>query len=112
MGKDVREVRHEVEAARQDVADAVEALVYKLNAPKRLKERVTTSVRTAKERTTAKAGEAKEQMTAKASDAKEQMTGRLGDIGGNGHSEDAGASVPVDPYGHGAVSASPEGPLP
>ena len=52
MGKDVSQVRHEVEAARQDVAEAVEALVYKLNAPKRLKERVTTKVRTAKEQVT------------------------------------------------------------
>ena len=76
MGKDVSQVRHEVEAARQDVADAVEALVYKLNAPKRLKERISTSVSTAKDRA-----------TAKASDAKEQMTARLGDLSGDGDTE-------------------------
>jgi uncharacterized protein DUF3618 len=98
MGKDVSEVRHEVEAARQDVADAVEALVYKLNAPKRLKERVTTSVRTAKERTTARATDAKEQVTAKASDAKEQMTARLGDIGGNGDGESTETPPPVERF--------------
>ena len=78
MGKDVSQIRHEVEAAREDVAEAVEALVYKLNAPKRLKERVTTKVRTAKERT-----------TAMASDAKEQMSARVGE-------PDANSEVPVD----------------
>lgn len=72
MGKDVSQVRHEVEAAREDVAEAVEALVYKLNAPKRLKERVTTKVRTVKERTATRAG-----------DAKEQVTERIGDLAGD-----------------------------
>lgn len=57
MGKDVSQVRHEVEAARQDVADAVEALVYKLNAPRRLKERVSTTVRTAREQVAARTAE-------------------------------------------------------
>jgi hypothetical protein len=75
MAKDVSQVRHEVEAARADVADAVEAVVYKLNAPKRFKERVTTTVRTAKERT-----------VVKATDAKEQVTARISELGG---SEDA-----------------------
>jgi hypothetical protein len=111
MGKDVRQVRHEVEAARQDVADAVEALVYKLNAPKRLKERVTTSVRTAKERTTARAADAKEQMTAKASDAKEQMTARLGEIG-NGEGEATETPPPVERHEHRVASPAPERHLP
>ena len=81
MAKDVSQVRHEVVLARQEVAYAVEALAYKLNAPKRLKERVATKVRTAKAQT-----------TAKAIDAKEQVTSRLGD-----HSENGGVTIVETP---------------
>jgi hypothetical protein len=56
MAKDMTEARREAEAARERVADTAEALVYKLNAPKRLKERVTTTVRTAKEQASARIG--------------------------------------------------------
>jgi hypothetical protein len=50
------------------VAETVEALVYKLNAPKRIGSRITTTVRTAKDRTTAMANEAKEQVSARMGD--------------------------------------------
>jgi uncharacterized protein DUF3618 len=56
MAKDMIEARRDAEAAREQVAETVEALVYKLNAPKRLKERVATKVRTAKEQATARMG--------------------------------------------------------
>jgi hypothetical protein len=98
MGKDVSQVRHEVEAAREDVAEAVEALVYKLNAPKRLKERVTTKVRTATERT-----------ATKAADAKEQVTDRIGDLGGN---DEPANTPPVARPEPGVAPAAPEGNLP
>jgi hypothetical protein len=68
MAKDMTEARREAESAREQVAETVEALVYKLNAPKRLKQRVATRVRSAKERTAAKATDAKDQMTARLSD--------------------------------------------
>jgi hypothetical protein len=56
MAKDMIEARREAEAAREQVAETVEALIYKLNAPKRLKERVATKVRTAKEQASARMG--------------------------------------------------------
>lgn len=40
MAEDVRQVRDEVAAAREDLADTVEALAYKVNAPRRYKDRV------------------------------------------------------------------------
>lgn len=56
MAKGMTEARREAEAARERVAETAEALVYKLNAPKRLKERVATKVRTAKEQATTRIG--------------------------------------------------------
>jgi Protein of unknown function (DUF3618) len=54
--KDMSEARREAEAARERVAETAEAIVYKLNAPKRLKERVATKVRTAKEQASTRMG--------------------------------------------------------
>ena len=56
MAKDMIEARRDAEVARERVAETVEALVYKLNAPKRLKQRVATKVRTAKEQASARMG--------------------------------------------------------
>jgi hypothetical protein len=56
MAKDMTEARREAQAARAQVADTAEALVYKLNAPKRLKERLATKVRTAKEQASTRIG--------------------------------------------------------
>jgi Protein of unknown function (DUF3618) len=56
MAKDMIEARRDAEAAREQMAQTVEALVYKLNAPKRLKERVATKVRSAKEQASARVG--------------------------------------------------------
>jgi hypothetical protein len=56
MAKDMIEARRDAEAARERVAETVEALVYRLNAPKRLKQRVATKVRTAKEQASARMG--------------------------------------------------------
>jgi hypothetical protein len=56
MAKDMIEARRDAEAAREQMAETVEALVYKLNAPKRLKERVATKVRSAREQASARVG--------------------------------------------------------
>jgi hypothetical protein len=56
MAKDMTQARRDAEAARDQMAETVEALVYKLNAPKRLKERVATKVRSAKEQASARVG--------------------------------------------------------
>ena len=56
MAKDMTEARRDAEAARERVAQTAEAIVYKLNAPKRLKERVATKVRTAKEQASTRIG--------------------------------------------------------
>lgn len=50
MGQDPSEVRHEVEDAREQLGDTVEALAYKTNAPKRLKDQATAKVAEAKAR--------------------------------------------------------------
>lgn len=44
MGSDAREVRRQVEDARDHLGDTVEALVYRANAPKRAKDRFTDAV--------------------------------------------------------------------
>ena len=41
MDQDAGEIRHEVEEAREALGETVEALVYKANAPKRLKDQAT-----------------------------------------------------------------------
>lgn len=50
MGQDPSEVRHQVEEAREQLGDTVEALAYKANAPKRLKEQATAKVAYAAQR--------------------------------------------------------------
>ena len=50
MGQDPSEVRHQVDEAREQLGDTVEALAYKVNAPKRLKERATAKVESAGQR--------------------------------------------------------------
>jgi hypothetical protein len=56
MAKDMTEARREAEVARERVAETAEAIVYKLNAPKRLKERVATKVRSAKDQASTRIG--------------------------------------------------------
>jgi hypothetical protein len=62
MGEDTREVRHEVEEAREQLGDTVEALAYKANAPKRAKEHATTRVHAVKAAATTTAHEAKQRI--------------------------------------------------
>jgi uncharacterized protein DUF3618 len=50
MGEDTREVREQVEAAREQLGDTVAALVYKANAPRRAKERAAMKLEGAKRR--------------------------------------------------------------
>jgi hypothetical protein len=50
MGQDPSEVRHDVEDAREQLGDTVEALAYKANAPKRLKDEVAAKLSEAKAR--------------------------------------------------------------
>ena len=40
MGQDTREVRQQVEEAREELGDTVAALAYKVNAPRRAKDRL------------------------------------------------------------------------
>ena len=56
MGQDPSEVRHEVEDAREQLGDTVEALAYKANAPKRLKDQATAKAVQAKIRIETNAG--------------------------------------------------------
>ena len=47
MDQDTSEIRHEVEEAREALGETVEALAYKANAPKRLKDQATDKTTTA-----------------------------------------------------------------
>lgn len=44
MGQDTSEVRREVEEARERLGATVEALVYRANAPKRVKDNVAEKI--------------------------------------------------------------------
>lgn len=50
MGQDAREVREQVEEAREQLGDTVAALAYKANAPKRAKDRAMVKIEGAKRR--------------------------------------------------------------
>jgi len=50
MGKDTRELQRDVDAARDQLGDTVEALAQRANAPKRVKNRVRESVARLKQR--------------------------------------------------------------
>jgi hypothetical protein len=50
MGQDTREVREQVEEARERLGDTVAALAYKANAPRRAKERAALKVQGARRR--------------------------------------------------------------
>jgi hypothetical protein len=50
MGQDPREVREQVEEAREQLGDTVAALAYKANAPRRAKERVAMKLHRLKQR--------------------------------------------------------------
>jgi Protein of unknown function (DUF3618) len=52
MGQDTREIRNEVEQAREQLGDTVEALAYKVNAPRRIKESWSAKVQRVRERVT------------------------------------------------------------
>ncbi len=50
MGQDTREVRDQVEEAREQLGDTVAALAYKANAPRRAKDRAMLKLDAAKRR--------------------------------------------------------------
>jgi Protein of unknown function (DUF3618) len=50
MGEDTREVREQVEEAREQLGDTVAALAYKANAPKRAKARAMIKLNGVKRR--------------------------------------------------------------
>jgi len=50
MGQDTREVRDQVEEAREQLGDTVAALAYKANAPRRAKDRAVLKLDAAKRR--------------------------------------------------------------
>jgi len=47
MAQDPGAIRHEVEEARASLGETIEALAYKANAPRRMKERAAKPVRAA-----------------------------------------------------------------
>ncbi len=51
MDQDTSEIRHEVEQAREELGQTVEALMYKANAPSRLKHRLSAKIERIKVRT-------------------------------------------------------------
>jgi hypothetical protein len=59
MAQDTSEVQHEVDEARDQLGETVEALAYKVNAPKRAKEHAVARVADAKQKLEA----TKEQIT-------------------------------------------------
>jgi hypothetical protein len=52
MGENTREVRRQVEDARDQLGDTVEALAYRANAPKRAKARIVGAITRLKQRFT------------------------------------------------------------
>jgi hypothetical protein len=50
MAQDTREVRRQVEDAREQLGDTVAALAYKANAPRRAKDRLRNKLQGAKRR--------------------------------------------------------------
>ncbi len=54
MGEDTRELRRNVDEARDQLGDTVEALAYRANAPKRARDRVTSSLARFKRRVSRK----------------------------------------------------------
>ena len=50
MGQDPGEVRHEVEEAREQLGDTVEAIAYKANAPRRARDRAAETLSDARQR--------------------------------------------------------------
>jgi hypothetical protein len=61
MDQDTSEIRDEVEEARENLGETVEALAYKANAPKRLKDRATATAHAAKDTATTKLADVKQQ---------------------------------------------------
>lgn len=50
MGEDTRELRREVDEAREQLGDTVSALAYRVNAPKRATDRLTGAFARLKQR--------------------------------------------------------------
>jgi hypothetical protein len=63
MAEDIRQVRDEVAAAREDLAQTIEALAYKVNAPRRFKERVAGRISAIRMRVTVATREATRRIT-------------------------------------------------
>jgi len=96
MAENVRQVRDEVAAAREDLAQTVEALAYKVNAPRRYKDRVAGRISAIRMRV--------RQMTQM---AKRRVAVRLADRRGVSHSGTAGAETagPTAPGSGGSTPA-------
>jgi hypothetical protein len=78
MGEDPSEVRHEVEDARESLGETVEALAYKANAPRRIKDEAAAKLADAKARVEA------DPRTAKLKSGASAVKDRASAIGGNG----------------------------
>jgi hypothetical protein len=73
MDQDAREIRAEVDEARERVGETVEALVYKANAPKRLKDDAAAKAQTAKEKVTTTVGAIKRQASVRTENVKAKV---------------------------------------
>lgn len=73
MDQDASEIRAEVDEARERVGETVEALVYKANAPKRLKDDAAAKAQTAKEKVTTTVGAIKRQASVRTEDVKAKV---------------------------------------
>jgi hypothetical protein len=97
MGEDPSEVRHQVEEARENLGDTVEALAYKANAPKRFKEQAAAKVQDARIRGISKLDHTKERISSDPRAAKLrdhiQTVKSPGPNGASTSTYDAGAGV-------------------
>jgi ElaB/YqjD/DUF883 family membrane-anchored ribosome-binding protein len=73
MGQDPSEIRVEVEEARENLGETVEALAYKANAPGRMKEDAAAKAHAAKEQAATKVEEVKQRATTRVQDAKARI---------------------------------------
>jgi F0F1-type ATP synthase membrane subunit b/b' len=115
MGQDPGEIRAEVEEARENLGETVEALAYKANAPGRMKEDAAAKARAAKAQAATKVEEVKQQATTRVQDAKarigsdsrtETARRRLHAISQNGRARTVAAVGTVRRHPSGAAAAA------
>jgi len=74
MDQDTGEIRAEVEQAREELGETVEALAYKASAPRRVKEQATTKASAAQKQASAVADQLKRQATHRIQDTQHRIS--------------------------------------